>query len=148
MSANIMNSPIFYGQRSLKVTNSSNFNVNPTLPLLDGLSSPLFLLLSLYIPLYLPLLLYAKINLHIAKCFWIRFLVRPLFKLYFAAREILRAIKGEMFSSSLSSPFHSLSLSLISPSLSYLPLSPLSFSLSLLSIFLSGVSNGRFHHCS
>ena len=63
---------------------SSNFSVNPTLPLMDGplmlpskivcislsltlhrvLYSPLFLLLSLYIPLYLPLLLHANINLH------------------------------------------------------------------------------------
>ena len=57
---------------------SSNFSINPTLPLIDGplmllsqivyislsltlhlfLYSPIFLLLILYIPLYLPLLLH------------------------------------------------------------------------------------------
>ena len=119
---------------------SSNFSVNPTLPLLDGRSpfcsifTSLTLSLSIYI--YIPLLLYAKNNLHTAKCFWIRFLI-PL-------------------------PFTSLSLSLslsisplclISLFLShsfYLLLSlsfSLSFSLSLLSNFLSGVSNARFLHC-
>ena len=72
--------------------------------------------------------------------------------LYFAVREILQGIKGEIFAFSLSSPFHSLPLSLslfisLSPlSLSYLPLSP-SLSLALISIFLSGVSNGRFRPC-
>ena len=146
---------------------SSNFSVNPTLPLLDGHSPscslfPSFsLTLSLYIPLYLPLLLYAKNNLHTAKCFLICFLVRPLIKLYFAVWEISQGIKGKIFSFSLSSPFHSLSiyislslflypspfhlsLFLLSPSLSLL----LSFFLSLLCVFLSGVSNGRFRHCS
>ena len=75
-----MTSKVIEGHKS-----SSNFSVNPTLPLMDGplmlpsqimcislffltlhlvLYSPLFLLLSLYIPLYLPLLLYANINLH------------------------------------------------------------------------------------
>ena len=95
---------------------SSNFSVNPTLPLLDGHSPscslfPSFsLTLSLYIPLYLPLLLYAKNNLHTAKCFLICFLVRPLIKLYFAVWEISQGIKGKIFSFSLSSPFHSLSI--------------------------------------
>ena len=80
-----MTSKVIEGHKS-----SSNFSVNPTLPLLDGplmlpppncvylylshsisFSLPLLLslTLSLYIPLYLPLSLYAKINLHTAKCF-------------------------------------------------------------------------------
>ena len=66
-----MASKVIEGHKS-----SSNFSVNPTLPLMDGplmlpsqivciylsltlhlfLYYPLFLLLSLYIPLYLPLL--------------------------------------------------------------------------------------------
>ena len=64
-----MTSKVIEGHKS-----SSNFSINPNLPLLDGplmlpspycsdfshspslLSSPLFSLLSLYIPLYLPLL--------------------------------------------------------------------------------------------
>ena len=60
---------------------SSNFSVNPTLPLLDaslsklcGSHSPscsLFPSLSLTLYLYIPLLLYAKINLHTVKCFQI-----------------------------------------------------------------------------
>ena len=72
-----MTSKVIEGHKSL-----SNFNVKPTLPLLDGplmlpalslylslsltlhfvLSSPLFPLLSLYIPLYLPLLLLENRN--------------------------------------------------------------------------------------
>ena len=65
------------------------------------------------------------------------FHVRTLFTLYLAVREILRVIKGEIFSFSLSSPFHSLSLpisftsffSYLAPSLS---LFSLSFSLAYL----------------
>ena len=70
-----MTSKVIEGHKS-----TSNFSVNPTLPLLDGplmLPSPnceefslslsisfsLSLTLSLYIPLYLSLLLYAKIIL-------------------------------------------------------------------------------------
>ena len=90
MNINIMNTQIFHlRSMTLKVIDghksSSNFSVNPTLPLMDGrlmltsqivcislffltlhlvLYSPLFLLLSLFIPLYLPLLLHANINLH------------------------------------------------------------------------------------
>ena len=75
MNTQSMTSKVIEGHKS-----SSNFSVNPTLPLMDGpfmlpsqivcislnlvLYSPLFLLLSLYIPLYLPLLLHANINLH------------------------------------------------------------------------------------
>ena len=64
-------------------------------------------------------------------------------------RDILRGIEVKNFSSSLSSSFHSLSLSLLylPPSLYlsyYLSLSP---SLSLLSIILFCVSNGRFLPC-
>ena len=139
------------------------------------LSSPLFLLLSLSYSLSQ----YPSLSPTFALCTNQSTLSKMFidtFKLYFAVREILRGIKEEIFSFSLSptfhslslyaSPFHSLSLSiplpftlsLISHSLSlsfYLSLSlsfylslSLSFSLSLLSIFLSGVSNGRFRHCS
>ena len=74
-----MTSKVIEGHKS-----SSNFSVNPTLPLMDGtlmlpsqivcisltltlhlvLYSPLFLLLSLYTPLYLPIFLHANIDLH------------------------------------------------------------------------------------
>ena len=77
------------------------------------------------------------------------FIIRPLLTIYFAVREILRGIKGKIFSFSLSSPFHSLSLSMPLPLTLYLSLTPLSLislshilsvsllSLSLLSSFLS-----------
>ena len=64
------------------------------------------------------------------KAFWWRFLVGCC--LHFSFWEILQGIKGEIFSFSLSSPFHSLSLSIPLPFTSL----SLSFSLSL-SIFLS-----------
>ena len=57
---------------------SSNFIVNASISKLCGslslilhlvLSSPLFLIFSLYIPLFLPLLLYTNINLYSEKCF-------------------------------------------------------------------------------
>ena len=87
MNINSITTQIFqevWPQRSLKVT-KSNFSVNPTLPLLNGpltlpssncvdfsltlhlvLSSPLFLLLSLYIPLY-PLFWSMQILIYILK---------------------------------------------------------------------------------
>ena len=76
-----------------------------------------------------------------------------------AVRNILRGIEVKIFSSSLYSSFHSLSLYIpFTLSLSFLSL-PLSISLllpfslslspsrSLLSIILFGVSNGRFRPC-
>ena len=93
----------------------------PSLFLFPPLS--LFPSLSLTHSLYIPLLLYAKIILHTAKCiqirsisichlpfrkvilgirlscqaFWCRFLVRPLFMLYFAVREIYEEFKEKSF---------------------------------------------------
>ena len=143
---------------------SSNFSVNPTLPFIGCF--PLKIVLSFSLSIY-PFLLYAKIiytqwnvfrhalslsllrkvilgiRLSNQTFLWC-FLGRPLFTLYFAVWKILRGIKGLIFSFSLSSYFHSLSLSMPLPfTLSLISLN----SLSLLSIVLSGVSNGRFCPC-
>ena len=145
MNANIINTQIFHDLKGHK--SSFNFIVNLHLVL----SSPLFLLLSHSISPFALCKNYSthsemfyicsisichshlrKVILRIrlsSKAFWCCFLIRPLFTHYFAIREILRGIKGEIFSPSI---FFPLSL-LLSFSLSFL----LFFSLSLLLSFFS-----------
>ena len=128
-----MTSKVIEGHKS-----SSNFSVNQTLPLLDG-------------PLMLPPFALCKNNLHTTKIFryavslhvtyfcvrlysGIRLSCKTFWwylTLYFAVQEILRGIKGKIFSHLYLRPF---TLSIPFPSY----LSHLSFSLSpSLSLFLS-----------
>ena len=66
----------------------------------------IFQIVVIYAYLYMSLTLYIG---YTRSGFLVIFSVRPLFTLYFTVREILRGNVVEIFSFSLSSPFHSLS---------------------------------------
>ena len=149
-----MTSKVFEGHKS-----SSNFSVNPTLPLLDGHSPScsLFPSLSLTLTLYFfSISLFCSMQkLLYTNFFGYVFLSGLSFILPFG--RFYKELQKKSILSLYLLPFTSLSLSLPSPihlslslSLSLISLS-LSFYLSLtllLSIFLHGVSNGRFLPCS